>query len=209
MPKRALMLIMALAVLLTFGFPALATRDKGNSTQEVTTPHYGVAVAYKARHLASARASYHSGLKAWHYWHRKLRSYQQATWYRERLMRVPRTRNSRRLASAGLSSLIPYAKHWGQVNRRVLYKFRRPPPSLSDWMCIHHYEGSWQDPNSPYWGGLQMDLGFQSTYGGWLLKHKGTADHWTPMEQIWVAVRAYKSRGFSPWPNTAHACGLY
>ena len=35
-----------------------------------------------------------------------------------------------------------------------------------------------------------MDLSFQQTYGGWLLRHKGTADHWSPLEQIWVAVRA-------------------
>jgi hypothetical protein len=76
-------------------------------------------------------------------------------------------------------------------------------------MCIHHYEGSWTDSGGPYWGGLQMDLGFQSTYGGWLLRHKGTADHWSPMEQIWVAVRAARSRGFSPWPNTARYCGVY
>jgi hypothetical protein len=76
-------------------------------------------------------------------------------------------------------------------------------------MCIHHYEGSWTDSTGPYWGGLQMDLGFQSRYGGWLLRHKGTADHWSPMEQIWVAVRGARSRGFSPWPNTARYCGVY
>jgi hypothetical protein len=64
-------------------------------------------------------------------------------------------------------------------------------------MCIHQYEGSWTDSGGPYWGGLQMDLGFQATYG-----------HWSPLEQIWVAVRAARSRGFSPWPNTARYCGM-
>jgi len=82
------------------------------------------------------------------------------------------------------------------------------PPNLRNWLCIHHYEGSWMDSGSPYWGGLQMNLSFQQTYGGWLLRHKGTADHWSPLEQIWVAVRASHSRGFSPWP-TASDCGLY
>jgi hypothetical protein len=53
-----------------------------------------------------------------------------------------------------------------------------------------------------------MDLSFQERYGGWLLRHKGTADHWSPLEQIWVAVRAARVRGFSPWPNTARYCGL-
>lgn len=81
-------------------------------------------------------------------------------------------------------------------------------------LCIHynprtgHGEGAWNDPNPPYFGGLQMDLGFQRTYGRHLLETKGTADHWTPAEQIGVAIRAYRTRGFWPWPNTAKACGL-
>jgi hypothetical protein len=83
------------------------------------------------------------------------------------------------------------------------------PPQLRIWNCIHHYEGSWSDPNAPYWGGLQMDYSFQSAYGGWLLRHKGTANNWPPLAQIWVAVRAWRVRGFAPWPNTARACGVY
>jgi hypothetical protein len=83
------------------------------------------------------------------------------------------------------------------------------PPRLREWLCIHSYEGSWTDTGAPYYGGLQMDLEFQATYGPELLKKKGTADHWTPLEQIWVAERAYRSgRGFYPWPNTARYCGL-
>ena len=82
-------------------------------------------------------------------------------------------------------------------------------PHKDAWLCIHHYEGSWSDPNPPYYGGLQMDLGFQRTYGGALLRAKGTADHWTPLEQMWVAERAHRAgRGFYPWPNTARYCGL-
>jgi hypothetical protein len=53
-----------------------------------------------------------------------------------------------------------------------------------------------------------MDYGFQAVYGSYLLQTKGTADHWTPLEQIWVAERAARSRGFYPWPNTARSCGL-
>ena len=74
-------------------------------------------------------------------------------------------------------------------------------------MCIHRYEGAWSDDGSPYYGGLQMDIGFQQHYGGMLLRTKGTADNWTPLEQMWVAERAYRSgRGFYPWPNTARYC---
>ena len=185
----------------------MATGDKGNSTQEETAPQLVLTAAVKSRHLAAARTQYHSGLKAWHYWHRKLRTYLRETRQREMLMGQPSTRVNRALASSGLAALIQYTKHWKVVAGRVLYKFRHPP-HLSAWMCIHRYEGAWNDSGGPYWGGLQMDLGFQSTYGGWLLRHKGTADHWTPMEQIWVAVKASRTRGFSPWPNTARYCGL-
>ena len=41
-----------------------------------------------------------------------------------------------------------------------------------------------------------------------LLARKGTADRWSPLEQMWVAEHAYKTRGFYPWPNTARYCGL-
>jgi hypothetical protein len=83
------------------------------------------------------------------------------------------------------------------------------PPHLAEWRCIHRWEGSWTDPNSPYYGGLQMDLAFQRAYGPRLLRHKGTANHWAPYEQMWVAERALKAgRGFHPWPLTARKCGL-
>jgi hypothetical protein len=83
------------------------------------------------------------------------------------------------------------------------------PPHRSAWLCIHRYEGSWNDGGGPYYGGLQMDWGFMHAYGGWLLATRGTADHWTPLQQMWVAERAYRAgRGFFPWPNTARMCGL-
>jgi hypothetical protein len=88
-------------------------------------------------------------------------------------------------------------------------RFLRGPAHKSAWLCIHRYEGAWTDGGSPYYGGLQMDIGFQSSYGSALLSTKGTANNWTPLEQMWVAERAYRSgRGFYPWPNTARYCGL-
>jgi hypothetical protein len=84
------------------------------------------------------------------------------------------------------------------------------PPHERQFLCIHRFEGAWNDPGAPYYGGLQMDLSFQRQYGFVLLRTKGTADHWTPLEQIWVAERAHRSgRGFTPWPNTARSCGLF
>ena len=86
------------------------------------------------------------------------------------------------------SVLALWTKRAFQVRKQA-----QNPPRLRSWLCIHRYEGSWADPNGPYYGGLQMDMSFMQEYGGWLLRHKGTADHWTPLEQIWVAERALRS----------------
>jgi hypothetical protein len=97
---------------------------------------------------------------------------------------------------------------WRRLARQVLRQAANPPHEAA-WRCIHRYEGSWTDANAPYYGGLQLDLGFQRRYGSYLLRTKGTADNWTPLEQMWVAARAQRSgRGFHPWPNTARSCGL-
>lgn len=86
------------------------------------------------------------------------------------------------------------------------------PPHDWLWECIHSREGSWTDPNSPYYGGLQMGHWFMGHYGSALYSTKGTADNWTSLEQKWVAERAYASEGYSrswlygQWPNTAPPC---
>jgi len=82
-------------------------------------------------------------------------------------------------------------------------------PHLRDWACIHSYEASsWSVANPPYYGGLQMDLSFQQAYGSLYLRTEGTANRWTPAQQMITAERAWRARGFSPWPNTARMCGL-
>lgn len=85
-----------------------------------------------------------------------------------------------------------------------------PAYLLQAFTCIHGFEGSWSaNTGNGYYGGLQMDLGFQSLYGPEYLARWGTADHWPAWAQIQAAVRAYQSgRGFGPWPNTARYCGL-
>lgn len=131
------------------------------------------------------------------------------TWRWDDVMSVPRLRyGAYAERSHSLRYRLSVLSIWTQraLQARVLAQH---PPRLKDWLCIHHYEGSWTDPNAPYYGGLQMDMSFMQAYGARLLRTKGTADHWTPLEQIWVAERAYRSgRGFYPWPNTARWCGL-
>jgi hypothetical protein len=85
------------------------------------------------------------------------------------------------------------------------------PAWLNDsFLCIHHYEGAWNsNTGNGYYGGLQMDMRFQASYGADFLRRWGTADAWPVWAQLQTAARAYQSgRGFSPWPNTAQACGL-
>lgn len=102
---------------------------------------------------------------------------------------------------------------WKRRAERAL-RAAQNPPRRSAWMCIHRHErhpaqGWSTHTGNGYYGGLQMDISFQRTYGPELLRRKGTANNWTPYEQMWVAWRAYRSgRGFYPWPNTARYCGL-
>lgn len=131
------------------------------------------------------------------------------TWRWQRLTGTSRTPYG---ATAERSPSLRYRRWVLRLWRRRAARARRQalrPPHKREWLCIHGYEGAWDDPDPPYFGGLQIDLEFQRTYGPQLLRRKGTADGWTPLEQMWVAERAHRSgRGFHPWPNTARYCGL-
>jgi hypothetical protein len=103
---------------------------------------------------------------------------------------------------------VPALRYWRRQARSVAHVASHPPHKAG-WLCIHRYEGGWSDSNDPYWGGLQMDRGFMSSYAPGELLRRGWADRWTALEQMWVAERAHRSgRGYWPWPNTARACGL-
>jgi hypothetical protein len=138
----------------------------------------------------------------------RIAAHRKETWRWQRVMHRPRTPyedSMRRIRSLAYRTWVLHLWH-----RRALAARRQAlnPPHRSEWLCIHSHEGSWTDPNAPYYGGLQMDREFQATYGADLLASKGTADHWTPLEQMWVAERVYRTRGFWPWPTTARYCGL-
>lgn len=144
---------------------------------------------------------------------------------RSRQIRTPKWALVGRVASGSVSTYHgKTAAHWAwrfkkrtrqlQIARRALKQsLRFPVYGLSSderaLMCIHGFEGSWTDPNAPFYGGLQMDIDFQRTYGSWALAAFGTADKWPISVQLAVAIRAKVSgRGFYPWPNTARYCGL-
>jgi hypothetical protein len=75
-------------------------------------------------------------------------------------------------------------------------------------LCVHGYEAKWNDPGAPYYGGMQMDIEFQRTYGLQYYYRWGTADNWPVWAQLHAAYKGYQDRGWWPWPNTARYCGL-
>jgi hypothetical protein len=141
-------------------------------------------------------------------------SYRSETWQWQKLMSKPRTPTfytERR--SRDRDYLIWVRDLWKRRAARA-ERLAQNPPHRPQWLCIHRYErhpaqGWATHTGNGYYGGLQMDISFQRTYGRELLRRKGTANNWTAAEQMWVAERAFKSgRGFYPWPNTARSCGL-
>jgi hypothetical protein len=114
-----------------------------------------------------------------------------------------------------------WAMRYRREHRKVLKLQRRlraaghvlPVHGLvRDFLCVYGGENAgygWSaNTGNGYYGGLQMDLDFQRTWGLEFFKQWGTADHWPPEVQIAVAIRAYFHRGWQPWPNTSRACGL-
>ena len=156
-----------------------------------------------ATHTRSSRTA------ALRYLEGRLHGYEKTTWYWERLTGSQLTNTAGRTLSAmAVSDLKRTVARWERRAEQA-HRVAQHPPHMREWMCIHRYEGAWNDVGGPYWGGLQMSLSFQQHYGGWIYQAKGTADHWTPLEQIWVAERAHRSgRGYYAWPNTARYCGL-
>lgn len=80
----------------------------------------------------------------------------------------------------------------------------------SDALCVHSHEGTWNayNPAGPYYGGMQMDANFESTYGPEFVARYGDARHWPPHDQLLASYRAWRLHGWEPWPNTAAMCGL-
>lgn len=110
-------------------------------------------------------------------------------------------------------------RHWRHVHQRTLTRYhaymrrQHATPWPASWyiaaLCVHSHEGAWNsNTGNGYYGGMQMDMSFQAAYGPEYLAAYGTADHWPVADQLHAAYRAWQSRGWTPWPNTAAMCGL-
>jgi hypothetical protein len=152
------------------------------------------------------------------------------TWYWQDLSLRPRKRTAYQERKVhGVGYLQWMLRTWDR-RRRAAKRYAQNPPHKPQWLCINSHEGSWRDVGYPYWGGLQMNRAFMAGYGrevvqryGGVLKYApdplfngrvtlqafgGEANRWTPLEQMWVAERAFLSRGFNPWPKSARMCDL-
>lgn len=141
------------------------------------------------------------------------------TWYWQERLQRKHARTLHRERAAGLPLLRRLVGYWQERRHAAWRAFRAAaqrarlrgpsgyPPHYQAWLCIHRYEGAWNDPGGPYYGGLQFGFNewqrFGAPYSG-----AGTADRASPLEQMWAAERYWQVSGFYPWPQTAHACGL-
>lgn len=140
--------------------------------------------------------------------------YRQEAWRWQKLMRIKPTRSADSERGTFSITYHKWVRQLWMKRAEAAYQRALNPPHKKQWLCIHRYE---RDPKqgwrtrtgNGYYGGLQMDIDFQRSYGPELLRRKGTANNWSDVEQMWVAERAHRSgRGFHPWPNTARYCGL-
>ena len=75
--------------------------------------------------------------------------------------------------------------------------------------CVKSKEGAWtSNTGNGYYGGFQADKDFQRAYGKEFYYGIGLAHTWKPWQQIVMAWRGWKQRGWQPWPNTSLMCGL-
>ena len=139
---------------------------------------------------------------------RRVRKLQRKVWHQQRVMGIRLSRESRAPNRDPLRKARFKLAVWAKRAARTNHSYMRPPHKGA-WLCIHRGEGSWGSATgNGYYGGLQMDLAFMRHYGAYLLRVKGTANRWSPLEQIWTGERGRRTQGWGAWPRASRACGL-
>jgi hypothetical protein len=204
--RTKILLVLALACACTAAAVAASSSEAADPGATTAAAGTEAPPTREARRTQSWRGA---NLAAVRWLSAQIAAYQQLTWRWQRLMGQPLTETEgRRLGEMSIGDVKRALGLW-QRRAAAARRAAQHPPHLGAWLCIHRYEGSWSDAGSPYYGGLQMDYGFMAHYGGFLLRQKGPAGNWSPLEQMWVAERALAAgRGFAAWPSTARSCGL-
>src|SRR5215216_689237 len=91
---------------------------------------------------------------------RKIVRHQRATWRWQELMGKARTRPSVRMHEIRTKAYRKWVLRLWRKRHHYARREAMHPPHESAWRCIHRYEGAWRDGGAPYYGGLQMDVGF-------------------------------------------------
>jgi hypothetical protein len=208
MPKRllavvAVVLIMTAAIFAAFAQAQSSPQPPAATPGGTPTPQEQAAAEVQRKVEEEAQAVQAAKLRA------QVKHYRGSTWYWRDVMSKPRMKRPFFAhASRNIPRLQYLVKVWKKRAKRARYRAHHPP-MLWAWLCIHRHEGPWNSSTNPkYDGGLQMDYDFQRTYGARWLRLKGPAYNWTKWEQIWTAVRAWRTRYFTPWPNTRIPCGV-
>ena len=136
------------------------------------------------------------------------------TWRWQSLMRKPRTPTAFTERRTSDASYLRWVRNlWQRAPRapsaRPSTRRTAPSGSASTATSATRARAGARAPATATTAACRWTSTSSATYGRELLRRKGTANKWTPVEQMWVAERAYRSgRGFYPWPNTARYCGL-
>lgn len=139
---------------------------------------------------------------------RRVAKLQRKVWHQQRVMGV---RLSRKFRAPNRNPLLKARFKLAVWSRRAagIHRTYVRPPHKRSWICIHRGEGSWRSATgNGYYGGLQMDRGFMRHYGAYLLRVKGTANRWSPLEQMWTGEHGRRVQGWGAWPRSSRACGL-
>lgn len=132
----------------------------------------------------------------------------------------PTFKSMEEFAGKPLSNVLPTWRHVKLDRLRAKRERKKNLSSLCgpDYMawyyssgakCVHEGEGAWNsNTGNGYYGGFQADISFQKTYNQHAYRTWGTANNWSPLEQIKMAYIGWRSRGWYPWPTTARNCGL-
>ena len=103
---------------------------------------------------------------------RRIINQRNSTWRWQAVMFKPRTPYDGAAEKTQSDSYRRWVLRVWENRAKVAWRKATRPPHYNEWMCIHRYEGSWVDPNAPYYGGLQMDMSFQRAYGWNLLQRR-------------------------------------
>ena len=101
---------------------------------------------------------------------RQIRHFRRVTWRWQSVMGAHHTRATRAATKDPSHRYKVWVRNLWKHRAKRARRLAGHPPHLAGWLCIHRYEGAWTDSGGPYYGGLQMDLGFQRTYGARLLR---------------------------------------